>query len=330
MPDAKNQLIKVEGLTKHFSVGRQGLSLKPRSTVKAVDGLDFHINRAESLGLAGESGCGKTTTAKLLLALFPPTDGRILFEGADLATMNTAALKAFRHKAQMVFQDPYESLNPRFTVLQTLVEQLAIHKEGNRVTRRERAVHTLHEVGLEPPNIFLDRYPHELSGGQRQRVAIARALILNPRLLVSDEPVSMLDVSIRAGILRLLEKLINEKEIAGLCVSHDLSLLRYLCRRTAIMYLGRMIELAPTEELINHPLHPYTEALLEAVPLPDPDIHYRIEKITGEIPSADNIPEGCRFWPRCPQVFKRCRQEQPKAVEAAPHHWVECHLYQHP
>ncbi len=319
--------VKAVDLKKHFPIRSGGFFKREQQVVKAVDGVSFEISKSETLGLAGESGCGKTTTSKLLLNLYPLTSGQAYCDGIDITSLKGSQLREFRRNAQMIFQDPYESLNPRFNVKVTLEEPLIIHKIGDEQERHQRIVTTMEEVGLVPADQFLERYPHELSGGQRQRVAIARALILEPRFLIADEPVSMLDLSIRAGILKLLQKLIEEKEIAGLCISHDLSLLRYLCKRTAIMYLGRIVEIGPTESLIKNRYHPYTEALLDAVPHPDPDKKYRLDKIKGEIPSASNIPKGCRFSSRCVKAMDICYQQPPRAIAIEENHWVECHLY---
>jgi oligopeptide/dipeptide ABC transporter ATP-binding protein len=323
----ENYAVRAINLEKHFPVRSGGLFKREQKVVKAVDGVSLEISKGETLGLAGESGCGKTTTSKLLLNLYPLTGGQALCNGVDITTLKGVKLREFRRNAQMIFQDPYESLNPRFNVRVTLEEPLIIHKMGNEEERLQQIISIMEEVGLNPVDQFLDRFPHELSGGQRQRVAIARALILEPDFLIADEPVSMLDLSIRAGILKLLQKLIEKKQIAGLCVSHDLSLLRYLCKRTAIMYLGRIVETGPTESLIKNRYHPYTEALLDAVPHPDPDKKYSLDKIKGEIPSASNIPKGCRFSSRCVKAMEICFHQPPQAITIEKDHWVECHLY---
>ncbi len=323
----KDKVIEAINIKKYFPVRARERKTSEQSVLKAVDGLSFQIGRAETLGLAGESGCGKTTTAKLLLSLYPLTEGKILCNGTDISALKGKELKNFRLQAQMVFQDPYESLNPRFKVKSILEEPLEIHRLGDKNERLDKILEVLEEVGLNPANRYLESYPHELSGGQRQRVAIARALILRPSFLVTDEPVSMLDVSIRAGVLNLLQRMIDERALAGLCISHDLSLLRYLCHRSAIMYLGRIVEIGPTEALIKKRYHPYTVALLEAVPHPNPDYKYRLDNITGEVTSAANLPSGCRFYNRCVKKMEICREIAPQPVEIEKGHWVECHLY---
>lgn len=322
-------IVKVSDLKVHFS-GRRGLFQSLVNSeikrVKAVDGVSFDIVPGEALGLAGESGCGKTTTAKTLVRLYKPTAGEIQFERQNVAPLEGRELREFRSKAQMVFQDPYESLNPRFKVKQILIEPLEIHGLcSSYAERMNRVMDTLNMVGLKPPEEFLDRFPHEMSGGQRQRVAIARALVLRPKLLVADEPVSMLDVSIRAGILNLLSELIRDLKVAGLYISHDLSLIRYVCQKTAIMYLGRIVEIGPTEEIIREPRHPYSQALLAAVPVVDLDVHSRIE-VEGEAPNPIDVPSGCRFHPRCKKALEICRNEAPPMVRIG-NRSVECHLY---
>lgn len=323
-------LLSVNDLKVHFPQ-KQGLVeavLHPekRRYLKAVDGVTFKLQAGETLGVAGESGCGKTTLAKTLVRLYRPTEGEILFLGERIAHLKGKELTRFRKKAQMVFQDPYESLNPRFTVRAILEEPLIIHGFGNARERQERIVSTLGMAGLLPPEAFLPRYPHEMSGGQRQRVAIARVLVLEPSFLVADEPVSMLDVSIRAGVLNLLGTLIQRLGLAGIYISHDLSLIRYMCDRTAVMYLGRIVEMGSTEGVIRHPLHPYTQALVAAVPVPEIGRPSRVN-LEDEPPNPLDIPRGCRFHPRCPRAKGICQEVPPPSVVVDADRQVECHLY---
>ena len=322
-------ILQANNIRKEFRVKiKRDTIVAEEKTLKAVDDVDIKIKPGETLGLVGESGCGKTTTAKLLLGLYKPTEGEIICEGEDITGFKGKQLKAFRKKAQMIFQDPYESLNPRFKIKDVLIEPLTIHKIGvNYKERYKIAEDILEEVGLKPAKTYLERYPHEMSGGQRQRVAIARALILNPSLLIADEPVSMLDVSIRAGILSLLRKMIKERNLAAICISHDLSLIRYISDYTAVMYLGKIVEKASTEQLIQKRYHPYTEALLEAVPNPDPDYKISLQKIKGEAPNPVDMPQGCRFHPRCIKCMDICKKEQPQKIEVEKGHFVLCHLY---
>jgi len=324
-----NPVIRVENLKKYFEISRGpfssvfGLS---GEIVKAVDGVSFAVESGRILGLAGESGCGKTTTGMVCVRLYRPTQGNILFEGRDIAAYEGQELLRFRSLAQMIFQDPYESLNPRFTVFRTVCEPLEIHGIGSRAEREAKVHQALERAELRPPEQFFAMYPHQLSGGQRQRVAIARAIVLEPKFLVADEPVSMLDVSIRAGVLRLFKRLTETMDMAGVFVSHDLSLLRHICDQTAIMYLGRIVEIGDTETIITNPTHPYARALLAGVSVPDPRIKRDRIVLKGEVPSAKNIPPGCRFHPRCYMAQDRCRKEDPVLQKKASGAETACYM----
>jgi len=310
MPAGSNVVIKVTSLKKYFELARGLFSFEEPVFVKAVDDVNFEIHEGEIVGLVGESGCGKTTTGRLLTRLEDPTGGSVFFLGRDIALLESDDLKVFRRNIQMVFQDPYESLNPRTTVLQTIMEPLINHNIGK--TYEDRVAHVvkaLEDAGLAPAKEYLNRFPHELSGGQRQRVSIARALVINPRVIVADEPVSMLDVSIRAGVLNLMLDLRDKYNIPYLFITHDIAVARYVSDRLGVMYLGRVVELAETDKVIFEPKHPYTRALLSAVPVPDPEHKHGRIQIKGEIPSATNVPLGCRFRPRCPFSFKECGWE---------------------
>jgi peptide/nickel transport system ATP-binding protein len=296
--------------------------------VRAVDGVDLDIKKREIFGLVGESGSGKTTTGKLLVKLIQPTYGKILFHGKDITSISEREFKPLRQKLQLVFQDPYESLNPRMSIYDILAEPLRVQNvaHGNEVY--ERVCKILEDVELIPPEEFLQRYPHELSGGQRQRVATGRALVLNPEFIVADEPVSMLDVSIRAEVLNLMLHLRETYGVSFLYITHDLALARHLCDTIAVMYLGKVVERASAEKLVKEPLHPYTKALIAAVPVPNPASKRAEVTVKGEIPSPINPPPGCRFHPRCPQyIGEICRTKEPKLVDLGSSHYVACHLY---
>ena len=331
-------LVSVSGLTKRFPVGRN-LFRRASGFIHAVDDVSFALEPGDSLGLVGESGCGKTTVGKLLVKLLEPTDGAIRFrlpglegepDGAapvDSATIEGRQLRAFRRQAQMIFQDPYESMNPRRTIYDTIAEPLVVQGIGTALDRVDRVSEILMLVGLTPPDTFLFRHPHELSGGQRQRVAIARALVVEPSFVVADEPTSMLDVSSRTGIMNLMQQLAHGLGIAYLYVTHDLAVARYMCHRIAVMYLGKIVELGETEDLLRNPLHPYTKALLSAVPVPDPEFQREPPDIRGDLTAPIDPPPRCRFYDRCPLATDYCRDNpHPPAEEKAPGHWAACYL----
>jgi len=324
-------VIKVENLKKWFPVKLgffKTLTSREELFVRAVDGISFEIRRGEIFGLAGESGSGKTTTGRTLLRLIEPTEGEIYFEGKDITKLEQSEMKQLRKEIQIIFQDPYESLNPRMTINAIVSEPLRVLKVKSNPLEIERKVKAiLEDVEVTPPEEFLLRYPHELSGGQRQRVGIARAFILNPKFVVADEPVSMLDVSIRAEILDLIFSMVKKYQAAFLYITHDLALARHVCDQIAIMYLGKMMERAPTEKLIYEPLHPYTKALISAVPVPDPTAKRSEKTLKGEIPSPVSPPSGCRFHTRCPEAMEVCRAKIPELIEIKDEHYVACHLY---
>ncbi len=324
---SKKVLVHVENLVKHFPITQGIIFQKQVGAVHAVDGVSFDIYEGETLGLVGESGCGKSTTGRTVLQLHKPTSGKVIFDGVDLVTQKGEDLRKLRRKMQMIFQDPYASLNPRMTVGDIIGEPLLIHNIVNQKEMEERVASLLKLVGLNP--FFANRYPHEFSGGQRQRVGVARALSLQPSFIVCDEPISALDVSIQAQVVNLLEDLQKEFNLTYLFIAHDLSMVRHISDRIAVMYLGAIVELADRNELYTNPLHPYAQALLSAVPIADPVIEEKRQRtiLEGDVPSPVNPPSGCRFRTRCP-IFKKglCDVAQPEFREVAPHHFVACHL----
>jgi oligopeptide transport system ATP-binding protein len=318
-------LVEVRGLRMHFPISEGIIARRKIGEVKAVDGVSLTIRRGETLGLVGESGCGKTTMGRCILRLEKPTDGAILYDGVDIATLSRKALVALRRRIQVIFQDPYSSLNPRQKVGAILAEPMKVHGIETDPARRVQRVRELLSVcGLDPN--FADRYPHEMSGGQRQRVGIARALAVDPEFIVCDEAVSALDVSIQAQIINLLEDLREKFNLTYLFIAHDLSVVRHLCQRVAVMYLGHVVELADCDEVFDNPLHPYTRALLAAVPVPDPTVEAdrTFQPLSGEVPSPINPPSGCVFHPRCSIAVTECQRAPPELRELRPGHWVAC------
>ncbi len=326
MTNEEQALIQVRNLKKYFPIYRGSIIQRHVGDIKAVDGVSFDIYPGETLGLVGESGCGKTTTGRTILQLYEPTDGQIVFEGVDLTTLKENDLRRMRSHMQMIFQDPYASLNPRMTVGSIISAPLEVHKVARGKEKRERVDELLELVGLNPE--FVNRYPHEFSGGQRQRIGIARALALSPDLIICDEPISSLDVSIQAQVVNLLEDLQEQLGLTYLFIAHDLSMVRHISDRMAVMYLGKIVEMADRDEIYLHPLHPYTQALMSAVPVPDPDIAETRHRIIleGDIPSPANPPVGCNFNTRCPIAREICFQEEPSYREIKGNHWTACHF----
>jgi oligopeptide/dipeptide ABC transporter ATP-binding protein len=320
-------LVEVKDLKKHFPV-RGGFFERTRKKVHAVDGISFRIGETDSFGLVGESGSGKSTTAKLLLKLLEPTSGQIKVFGQDISELSKHDLKQLRRGVQMIFQDPMASLNPRKTVCHILSQPMLCHNIVKRDEARGKVLELLEKVGFSPPEAYVDRYPHEFSGGQRQRIVIARAIAVKPKFIVADEPVSALDMSIRANILNLMKDLQREFDMTYLIIAHDLTVIRFMCTRVAIMYLGKIVELAEAEELYTTPLHPYTASLISATPIPDPKKSRSRNQIIikGEVPSPINLPPGCRFHTRCLQVQPKCLTTEPELVSATDNHLVACHM----
>jgi len=318
-------LLQVRKLTKHFDVKR-GFFWGEAAKVHAVDSVSFDLMRGETLGLVGESGCGKSTTGRLILRLIEPTSGEVTFDKVPIFKADKAEMRRLRQRMQIIFQDPYSSLNPRMTVEQIVGEGMVIHKLcKTKAERRERVADLLQKVGLSPEQ--MNRYPHEFSGGQRQRVGIARALAVSPKLIIADEPISALDVSIQAQVINLLEDLQEQFDLTYLFIAHDLRVVEHISDRVAVMYLGQILELADSQELYAKPLHPYTEALLSAIPIPDPTTKRQRIILEGDPPSTIHPPSGCRFHTRCHKRFERCDKEEPQQREITPRHWVACHLY---
>lgn len=323
-------LLQVRNLEKHFPVS--GTLFRSRKLLKAVDNVSFDIQEGETVGLVGESGCGKTTTGRLVLRLLEPTRGEVWFKGVNIYELSEPQMKALRREMQIIFQDPYASLNPRHTVFEILQFPFRLHEQASNSEAREKVRTLLSSVGLIPPEQFMLRYPHQLSGGQRQRIVIARAIALRPSLVVADEPVSSLDLSSQAQILKLLRDIAQQLHMSFLFISHDLGIVRFMSRRVAVMYLGRIVELADVQELFSKPLHPYTEALLSAEPTPDPALMHKKKRVIlhGDPPSLTELHQGCRFYSRCPVRMDVCRTIDPALIDIEKNHYVACHLHTRP
>lgn len=318
--------LEVQGLKKHFEAGRPALFARNAQKVHAVDGVSFTLQRSEVIALVGESGCGKSTLALLLMGLEDPTAGTIKFEGQDITHLNDHERKDLRRKIQMVFQDPYESLNPTQTIEEIVTEPLVVHGFADVSDRRERVVKAMEDAGLKPAEVYMSRYPHELSGGQRQRVVIAAALVLEPEIILADEPVSMLDVSIRAEVINLLAELRITRQIAVIFITHDLGSVGFFADRVAVMYLGRIVEIGTMLEVLENPQHPYTKALISVIPVPNPRLRHERIILKGETPNPINVPSGCRFHPRCPVAIESCKASDPPNVTLSKTHQAACLL----
>ncbi len=319
-------LLEVKNLKKYFDAS-SGLFGKNKKYVQAVDDVSFELKKGETLGLVGESGCGKSTTGRTIIKLYEPTEGQIIFKGQDISKLKKSEMLPFRKNMQMIFQDPYASLNTRMTVGDIIAEPLEIHGMATKAEMKDKVQQLLHDVGLNPDHAA--RYPHEFSGGQRQRIGIARALAVEPDFIICDEPISALDVSIQAQVVNMLEDLQKNRGLTYLFIAHDLSMVKYISDRIGVMYLGKMVEMTFSDELYKNPLHPYTQALLSAIPIPDPDIAKQSQRIllTGDVPSPIDPPSGCRFRTRCPKAMDICKEAEPQMKELAPGHFCACHLY---
>ena len=319
--NGKKDLLQVNNLVKHFPV-RGGLLQRVMAWVQAVDDVSFTVREGETLGLVGESGCGKTTVGRTILRLIEPTAGEVDFNGVDIIKLRGSELKSMRRNMQIIFQDPYSSLDPRIPVGESIAEGLKIHNVGNAKERFDLVLETLKKVGME--DYHARRFPHEFSGGQRQRIGIARALALRPKFIVADEPVSALDVSIQSQVLNILKDLQHEFDLTYLFIAHNLSVVEHISDRVAVMYLGKIVELADRDELYRNPLHPYTQALMSAIPIPNPTLKRERIILQGDVPSPVNPPKGCRFHPRCPVAMESCSQSEPPLIEVSPDHWAAC------
>ena len=324
---SQNEILKVEHLKKYFPVEKSFLEkmlTRTRHFVRAVDDVSFSVLKGEIFTLAGESGCGKTTTGKLVVRLIPPTSGKIFFDNVEITTLDHEALRMLKRKMQIIFQDPYASFNPRMKIGEAVGHPLEIHGLAKHDEKRKRVLEILERVGLTPAEKFLDLYPHQISGGQRQRAAMARALILQPEFIVADEPVSMIDVSLRTAIIDLMLNLRKDFGLTYLFIAHDLAIAKYISDRIAIMYLGKIVELGDKRTIFSNPLHPYTQALLSAIPVPVPERKRKTTELIGDVPSAINIPSGCRFRTRCQCAEKACEEKEPELIPVSPNHYVAC------